>query len=861
VSAAERSSRTSEVRATYRLQLRPEFGFDDAAAIADYLRDLGVSHVYASPYLQAAPGSTHGYDVVDHTRVNVELGGEDAHERMGAAFGANGLGQVLDIVPNHMAITAENAWWTDVLENGPASRYAAYFDVDWDPPESRLRNRVLLPVLGDHYGRVLEAGDLQVERRGGELVVTYFDHWFPLAPPTYDAVLTRVHNDDEIGFLARAFAALPSSDVTDVASRIARHRDKEILKRQLAAADVAAVDRAVGELNADVDALDALLDRQNYRLAWWRAAKDELDYRRFFDITTLAGLRMEDELVFEDTHALILRWLVAGVLDGVRVDHPDGLRDPATYVRGLRERAPDAWIVLEKILEPGAAGGRHEELPAWPCDGTTGYDFLNRVTRVLNDPEGETAFTQHYVEFTGESVDFEEIAYEKKRLVLRDVLAADLLRLTNLFVQLGESERRYRDFTRPELHAVLREALACFPVYRTYVVPGTPVSPTDAAHIAGALQEVAARRPETDPELLDLLGRVLRGELDAPAAVELCMRFQQTSGPVMAKGVEDTAFYTFNRFVALNEVGGAPDRWSDDVDVFHDAMRDAWPDSMLASTTHDTKRSEDVRARLLVLAEIPDRFADAASRWRDHNDRHWKIEPDRNLEWLLYQTLVGAHPLSTERAVQYVEKATREAKVHTSWTQPNEAYDEGVRGFVEGVLGDVELLDDLASFVEPIVDAGDANSLAMQALKLTAPGVPDLYQGTELWDRSLVDPDNRRPVDFAERRRLLAEGTHPKLRLTRAALAARPDGAYEPLEVRGPGARHVLGFTRGGRVATVVIRFPLTARERGGVGDVDLLLPDGLWTSALSGDTVRGGLVSAAAVLGEHPANVLVREG
>ncbi|MEA3055879.1 MAG: (1-_4)-alpha-D-glucan 1-alpha-D-glucosylmutase [Actinomycetota bacterium] len=860
MSPAERMSRQPEVRATYRLQLRPEFGFDDAAAVAGYLRELGVSHAYASPYLQAAPGSTHGYDVVDHTRVNVELGGDDAHERMCAAFGANDLGQVLDIVPNHMAITPENTWWTDVLENGPASRYAAYFDVDWDPPESRLRNRVLLPVLGEHYGRVLEAGELRVERREGSLVVTYFDHWFPLAPPTYDAVLERVPSDDTLAFLARAFAALPSSDVTDVASRIARHRDKEILKRQLAAADVVAVDRAVEDLNADIDALDALLDRQNYRLAWWRAAKDELDYRRFFDITTLAGLRMEDELVFEDTHALILRWLVAGVLDGVRVDHPDGLRDPATYVCWLRERAPEAWIVLEKILEPGTTGGHHEELPPWPCDGTTGYDFLNRVTRVLNDPEGEAAFTKHYAAFTGEPVDFHEVAYEKKRLVVRDVLAADLLRLTNLFVQLCESERRYRDFTRPELHAVLREALACFPVYRTYVVPGDLVTPTDEEHIAVALKEVSARRPETDPELLEVLGRVLRGELHAPAAVELCLRFQQTSGPVMAKGVEDTAFYTCNRFVALNEVGGDPSRWSDGVDVFHDAMRDAWPRSMLASTTHDTKRSEDVRARLLVLAEIPDRFAEAAARWRDHNDRHWRIEPDRNLEWLLYQTLVGAHPLSTERAVQYVEKATREAKVHTSWTQPNDAYDDGVRAFVESILADPELTADLDAFVRPLVDAGHANSLAMQTLKLTAPGVPDIYQGTELWDLSLVDPDNRRPVDFAERRRLLAEGRHPKLRLTRAALAARPDGEYEPIGVTGGGARHVFGFTRGGRVATIVTRFPLTARERGGVGDVEVVLPEGPWTSALTGDTVPGGRDSAAAVLGELPVNVLVRE-
>jgi (1->4)-alpha-D-glucan 1-alpha-D-glucosylmutase len=461
-------------------------------------------------------------------------------------------------------------------------------------------------------------------------------------------------------------------------------------------------------------------------------------------------------------------------------------------------------------------------------------------------------------------VDFAEVAYEKKRLVLRDVLAADLLRLTNLFVQLCESERRYRDFTRPELHAVLRETLACFPVYRTYVVPGAPVSDSDEEHIAAALKEAAARRPETDPELLELLGRVLRGELHAPGsgvAGELCLRFQQTSGPVMAKGVEDTAFYTFNRFVALNEVGGDPARWCDDVGTFHREMASAWPGSMLASTTHDTKRSEDVRARLLVLAEIPDRFAEAATRWRDMNDPHWTIEPDRNLEWLLYQTIVGAHPLSAERAVAYVEKATREAKVHTSWIAPNAGYDDGVRRFVEAILGDATFTADVAAFVEPLVEAGRVNSLAMQALKLTAPGVPDIYQGTELWDLSLVDPDNRRAVDYDERRRLLAEGTHPKLQLTRAVLALAITGEVAPLPVEGEAADHAVAFTRGGAFATIVPRFPLTLTERGGFGGTTVALPDGVWTNVVTDDTVRGGTVPVESVLGSSPVAVLSREG
>jgi len=828
-----------DILATYRLQLRPELGFDDAAAIVPYLAELGVTHVYASPYLQAAPGSTHGYDVVDHTKVNEELGGAEAHARFCAALGEHGLGQVLDVVPNHMAITPENAWWTDVLENGPASRYAGYFDVDWDPPESRLRNRVLLPVLGDHYGRVLEKGELRVERRGGSLVVTYYDHWFPLSPVTYEAVLALVDGDDEIAFLARAFASLPHATDLDPASRAARHRDKEILKAHLARADVAAVDRACASL--DVEQLDALLDRQMYRLAFWRAAKDELDYRRFFDITTLAGLRQEDELVFEDTHALVLRWLVDGTLDGVRIDHPDGLRLPEQYVRWLRERAPDAWIVLEKILEPGEAMP-----PTWPADGTTGYDFLNHVHRVLVDPAGEDVITAAYAEATGESTDYAEVAYEKKRLVLRDVLAADLLRLTNLFVQVCESERRYRDFTRPELHAVLRDAIACFPVYRTYVVPGEPVTEVDRHHIDVALRAAAERRPEVDPELWELLARILRGEV--ASAAELCLRFQQTTGPVMAKGVEDTAFYTYNRFVALNEVGGDPGRWADPLDEWHATMAAALPRAMLASSTHDTKRSEDVRARLLVLSSMADEWVDTLRRWMVRCERHWSGEPDRNLEWLLHQVVVGAWPLSADRALQYVEKATREAKVHTSWTSPDEAYDARVRAFVEAVLADDEHVRHVESFVERIRPAGEQVALAMQALKLTAPGVPDIYQGTELWDLSLVDPDNRRPVDYDERRRLLRDGGHPKLDLTRALLALRRrrpsvflDGFYEPLDASDD---RVVAFSRSGQVAVVVPRFPLRPLD-----GCTVTLPAGTWTNVLDGATVDGGTVEVGGLV------------
>jgi (1->4)-alpha-D-glucan 1-alpha-D-glucosylmutase len=882
---------------TYRLQLRPEFGFDDAAAVADYLAALGASHLYSSPYLQAAAGSTHGYDVVDHSRVNDELGGGEAHLRLCARLGEVGLGQVLDIVPNHAAITNDNAWWTDVLENGPASRWARSFDVDWDPPEAKLRNTVLMPVLGDHYGKVLEAGDIRLQRRGGCFLVTYYEHQFPVAPRTYRlplALAAERSGSDELAYLAGAFERLPPVTATNPATLAARHRDKEVLKRLLARlcdeqpALAAALDEAVTALNDDVDALDALLDHQHYRLAFWRTAGEEVDYRRFFDITTLVGLRVEDEQVFTETHELVLRWLADGVLDGVRIDHPDGMRDPERYVQRLREAAPDAWIVVEKILEPG------EALRAtWPVDGTTGYDFLNRVGGVLVDGDGEAPLTDVYAAFTGEPVDYAAVVHDGKHLVLRDVLAADVTRLTHLFVQVCEAERRYRDFTRSDLHAVLVETIACFGVYRTYVRPDGSRSEADDAVIDAALADASARRDDLDPDLFTLLGEVLRGRIGEPGgpASELMARFQQTTGPVMAKGVEDTTFYRFDRLISLNEVGGDPGHFGGDVAGFHEQLADAhrhWPRAMLASSTHDTKRSEDVRARIALLSEIPEAFGEAVRRWSAQNERHRTGDlPDRNTEWLLYQTLVGAHPLTADRAVAYMEKATREAKAHTSWTDPVPDYDEAVRRFTEGILGDPAFTDDLAAFVAPLVRPGWVNALAAQLLKLTAPGVPDVYQGTELWDLSLVDPDNRRPVDFDLRRRLLAElegGVDavtawaeradeglPKLVLTRAALHLRnrlpevfgpgPAGAYSPLPVAGAAADHVIAFSRGGLVATVVPRLPLRLERDGGWRDTTVELPDdGIWTDAVTGAPVEGGSVGVAELLDSFPVAVLVHD-
>jgi (1->4)-alpha-D-glucan 1-alpha-D-glucosylmutase len=796
-------------RATYRLQLHRDFSFDDAAAVVDYVAALGVSHVYCSPYLQAAPGSTHGYDVVDPGRVNEELGGEAGRRRLLAALATAGLGQVLDIVPNHMAITAENRWWWDVLENGPASPYATHFDVDWDPPEQKLRNTVLLPILADHYGRVLEAGEIVLVFADAWFTVRYGDRVLPVAPPSIDTVLLLAagaldgEGVDDLAFIGASLARLPKATATDRVSVGQRARETAVLRRQLArlCSELPGVADAIAEVvhtvNREPDALDRLLERQNYRLAHWRTAGRELPYRRFFDIDTLAGLRMEDERVFSDTHHLVLDWLAAGDLDGVRVDHPDGLRDPAEYCGRLRAAAPGAWVVVEKILESG------EHLPPWPVDGTTGYDALNLVNGLLVDRSAERAFTDLYATLTGETRSFEDVAYEAKHDVMRSSLAADVNRLTALLVQVGERHRRYRDYTRHDLHEAVREVLACLSVYRTYTGDAEPA-------LLAATKEAAGRRPDLDPDLLDFLGRLLAGPDAGEAEAELRLRFQQTSSPVMAKGVEDTAFYRYNRLLSLNEVGGSPDQFGVGLDEVHRELArlaDDWPGTMTTLSTHDTKRSEDVRARLDALTHRPEAWRTFAARWLDDEDA---VGVDRNAQYHLLQAFVGAWPLAEDRALQYAEKAVREAKVRTAWTAVDASYEANVRAWVSALIGDRQFAEDVDGLLEWLGPAGRALGLAQKLVQLTMPGIPDVYQGCELENLSLVDPDNRRPVDYGVRRRLLARvrggdvRAAPKLAVVVAALDARARlgelGAYEPLDAP-PG---VFAFRRGRRLATVV---------------------------------------------------------
>jgi (1->4)-alpha-D-glucan 1-alpha-D-glucosylmutase len=878
---------------TYRLQLHADFTFDDAARVGDYLSELGVTHVYCSPYLQAAPGSKHGYDVIDYTRANVELGGEEGLRRFTAALKARGLGQVLDIVPNHMAIsTAANWWWADVLENGPSSHFASYFDVEWEPPEARLRNTVLIPILADHYGRVLEAGELQVTRRGAEFQIRYHENTYPVSPSSLGPLLgraARLSGSDALAFLADAFSGLPRPTATDRASVRRRHRDKAVLREQLRRLleddplAASALDQTVADMNADPDALHALLEMQNYRLAWWRSADRDLGYRRFFDVATLIGLRMDDELVFQDTHQRVLEWVREGVLDGLRIDHPDGLRDPLEYLDRLRAAAPHTWIVVEKILERG------ETLPEnWPVAGTTGYDFLNRVTGLFVEPANEKAFTDFYHDFTGEPVDYAHCVRDKKVLVLRDVLGSDVNRVTNLLLQICERHRRHRDYSRHQLTDALRELIAWFPVYRTYIQPyAGRLSAKDREYVESATERAARERPDIEATLFEFLRDLLSLSITAPGDLEkeFVARFQQLTGPAMAKGVEDTVFYTYNRFVALNEVGGDPSQFGLTPEEFHESASDSqrrWPLAMLATATHDTKRGEDVRTRLAAVSETPDSWIAAVTRWsamtRTHRAGEW---PDRNMEYLFYQTLVGAWPICAERLTAYVEKASREAKVHTSWTSPQPEYDQALRAFVEACLDDRSFMEDVRQFVEPLIGPGRINSLAQTLLKLTSPGVPDLYQGTELWNLDLVDPDNRRPVDYDERRRALVEAKSLggpaiwqrgddglfKIWITHAALHLRqrhPDafgaqGSYTAVCARGPLLSRVVAFLRGETIMTIVPRLVIGAAGRWRGTTVDV--PPGQWRNVLTDRSVAPGEADLGEIWRECPVALLERTG
>ena len=858
--------------------------------VAGYLKELGVSHVYSSPYLQAAPGSMHGYNVVDHESVNEELGGERGHRRFCEKLKELELGQILDIVPNHMATGPENRSWWDVLENGPSSRYSTWFDIDWHSSEVKLQNKILIPVLGDQYGRVLSANELQIEQECGQFRLRYFDDQFPLSPRSLAIPLSKASylaRNANLGFIADSLYRLPAPEPQEAELVISRHRDKTVIfelllrlcEEQPQISD--AIAKVVDELNRDHDALDEVLNLQHYRLAYWRTADQELGYRRFFDVNTLIGLRVERADVFDATHRRIFEWLKEGVLDGVRVDHPDGLRDPQQYFERLRLRAPDAWIIAEKILQPGETIRTD-----WPIEGSSGYDFLNVCNGLLVHRPGLERLTETYRQFIGETVEFEPLARNLKLNVEREALGSDVNRMTSIFVEVCENNRDRRDYTRAEIRRAVREIASCFSVYRTYVVPARDqITDEDRREIDKAVAEAKATRPDLDPALMDFIGDVLALRARGPLESEFLLRFQQFTSPVMAKGLEDTAFYCYNRMIGLNEVGGSPERSGVSLTEFHDycvTLQRDHPYNMNTLATHDTKRGDDMRARLAVLTEIPDRWRETVHRWSQQNTQFKAANfPDRNTEYFLYQTIVGAWPIDADRLTAYMEKAAREAKQQTSWTQQNKEFEDALKNFIEFILGSQEFVAEVEGFVGQLLLPGRINSLAQTLMKLTAPGVPDTYQGGELWDLRVVDPDNRAPVDYATRQSMLVElkagisaeeimqrmdSGLPKLWVTHRVLQLRQEkpewfgkcAGYAPLQASGPRADHVIAYLRGENVIACVPRWNAILAGDWSATTIDL--PAGRWKNELTGEEGNGGSMQVESLLQRFPVALLTRQ-
>jgi (1->4)-alpha-D-glucan 1-alpha-D-glucosylmutase len=833
----------------------------------------------------------HGYDVVDPQAVNGELGGEEGHTRFCRALDALDLGQVLDSVPNHMAAGQENEYWWDVLENGPSSRFATWFDIDWNSAEVKLQNKVLIPVLGDQYGRVLSAGELKISYDGKSFQLHYFDNRFPLAPRSLAVPLrtaAKYVNAPILGFIADSLARLPAPDSSEEEVLTARHRDKTILYELLQrvsneqAGVVGAINRGVDELNADVDALDSLLNLQNYRLAYWRTADQELGYRRFFDVNTLIGVRVERAAVFAATHVRILDWLKKGILDGVRVDHPDGLRDPKLYFDRLRGAAPRAWIVAEKILEP------EESLrTGWPIDGTTGYDFMNACNGLLVFGEGLNELTEVYARFVAETVQFEAMVHAKKLNVEHEALGSDVNRLAQLFVEICENNRDRRDYTRAEIRRAIREVAASFSVYRTYVAPARDeITEEDVEQISNAVAYAKTQRTDLSPDLFDFICDVLTLRARGALETEFLLRFQQFTSAVMAKGLEDTVFYCYNRMIGLNEVGGAPERYGTTLDGFHsfcERTQSTYPQTMNTLTTHDTKRSEDVRARLAVLTEMPGNWRSTVHRWARRNQQYKTGKfPDRNTEYFLYQTLVGTWPISLERVTAYMEKAAREAKEQTSWTQPNKEFEDALKLFIQRVLSADGFVSELDEVVQRVQLPGRLNSLTQTLIICTVPGVPDTYQGSEIWDLRLVDPDNRTPVDYESRQAMLGEleagmcveqimsrmdSGMPKLWVLYKTLHLRrekpewfgTEAGYAPLLVEGPKREHLIAFSRGDSVVVLAPRWSLKLGS--GFGSTTVELPEGNWSNLLTGETVAGGRTRVQQLFLKFPVALLVRDG
>jgi (1->4)-alpha-D-glucan 1-alpha-D-glucosylmutase len=969
---------------TYRTQMFSGFTFADAEAILPYLKELGIGDFYASPIFEARPGSTHGYDVARHDRLNPELGGDEGFERFASALHEAEMGLLLDIVPNHMGVGNDSLWWQDVLENGRASRYAEYFDVDWTPLKPDMQGKLLLPILGKQYGEELESKHFQVSIENGHAIVRYFDHTMPLAPRPL-AILFPEEEWDELGVseplrqILRELPHIPPHDTADPSLAALRREELTVLRPRLieelkSEAMQPAITKAVERINGkegdpkSFDRLHALLEAQPYRLALWRVSSEEINYRRFFDVNDLVGLRMENAEVFAETHSLIRKLLARRQVTGLRIDHADGMFNPRQYLIRLQLLAiaalcagetpigPTAptgielsireamrgydwaksqgplYTVVEKILEP------KESLPReWPVRGTSGYDFVYFSNEIFVQQKNESRFNALYESVIGDKLNPDDVIYRSKLKVMQASLASEVYVLTNLLSKIAAANRRVRDFTDNILEDVIRETIACFPVYRTYIDDRGQYTERDRTVIEQAVRRAKRLNPELDASAFDFLRNTLLlgdrkqsgDEPVDPRTLYFALKFQQLTGPVMAKGVEDTSFYVYNRFISSNEVGGSIKAFGISLETFHasnyDRLRNS-PDATLTTSTHDTKRSEDLRSRLNVLSEMPLEWASLVRRWQRMNARFkrtlddGRVAPDPNEEYLLYQTIVGAWPWQEgtdnrkkylERLQQYAAKALSEAKTNMSWINPDSAYLEAVQGFLADILTpgirgkETRFVETLESILPVLRLFGGINALSQVVLKTTSPGVPDFYQGTELWDLSLVDPDNRRPVNYAVRKRLLSElilsaqnigprqlcaellesfpdgriklwTTHRALQIRRQHHEIFRRGAYVPLNIEAEKASNAVVFLRskeGKSVLTVAPRFACTLMRCKPVlplgdvwGNASITLPAAAsttFTNGFTGEKITAGpnrSLQLRDVLAHFPVAMLVSE-
>ena len=854
--------------ATYRLQLHAGFPLSAAQKALPYLAELGISHVYLSPCLQAVPGSQHGYDVADPTKISEDLGGETAWSSFVTAARSENLRILLDIVPNHMSASQFDPWWDHVLAHGPFSQFKHYFDFRNRPGEPF---RIHLCSLGQPYGAALESGELSLAVSEGQLRVKHHDNSWPLAAASWGEVLAERQ---------------PCFDELERLRDIERPREehRRSYERQLRAAHEVLVratntgdlSSAVERVNADPALLDAVLGRQFYLLHGWKLSGELTNYRRFFDVDSLIGVRVEQADVFSATHARIEAMIAKGEVDGLRVDHPDGLREPLPYFKRLRTLLPHGRIYIEKILE------NDERLNArWPIDGTVGYEFLAKVNRLWMDDQRVDVLTATYADFTGHSVNFGKLVREKKRAIVESTFSASLEVLTSTALGIARADWRTRDLSARQMREALARLITALPIYRTYRT-AEAIDEEDKRVLLEALQSARIASPELDPLAFDFLGKLFTKKALNGVEADFLARWQQLTPAVMAKGVEDTIFYSFDRLVSGNEVGSSASLVGISADRFHEFchyLSDRWPNNMLATSTHDNKRSEDVRARISILSEIPERWSEALHVWSQLNANAWQNRlPDRHAEYLLYQTLIGAWPIDRERSWQYMLKAVREAKINTSWHEPNNSFEEKIRGFVGGVYDTPEFIASLELFIEPLILPGRINSLAQTLIKMVAPGVPDFYQGTELWDLSLVDPDNRRPVDFDLRLEMMKRARRmspaevlrewdsgiPKLWMTDRILSVRrertddfsADSKYQPLVAQGSHLGRLLAFRRGENLIAVVPRFTLTLA--GAWGDTNLPLPGGEWRNCFTGATIQRD-VTPGALFESFPVALLIR--